>query len=668
VIESLGIYLPPREVSTREIVEGCRKRVRLPIEKMSGITSRHVAGDTEFSIDLAKRAVSRCLSHSQYAPQDVDLLVCVNISRNDAPGFTVSYEPSTSLKLKHHFGFTHAVAFDLSSACSGMFTGIYLVDSLLKLGVIRRGLVVSGEYISHLASTAQKEIEELLDPRLACLTLGDSGAAVMLETARTPGVGFEAIDLRTFGRYADYCVASPTDQAHGGAIMLTDALKLTDAATNHGCSHALDTLARTGWAADSFQHLILHQTSRTGISSAMQEINRRVRARVCHPANTIDNLERRGNTATTTHLVALADNIARGRIRPGDRVVFAISGSGLTVGTALYTMDDLPARMDKGNCRHETSRSGPRPDPSSRWFPEGSPRIRVDSIGTSGPQKGLPADTRTLLARAAKDCLSRTSHRPDALDLVIHAGTYRSRFLTEPAIAAFLAGDLEAEFGREGSRQDRTLAFDVFNGAIAFLNACHLGVQMIRARRAAAVMVATAEVENNAGDFPSELLGLEEVGSAVVLAESPNGTDGFGGFLFRTFPNHEQAFISHLTNREGKAYLRISREPDLESRFATCIAETVREFLERERLDLSRVSAILPPQVSSRFITSLSSILGVSRDRMIEVDPGGGDLQSSSIPFALQHLEQSGRSRKGDVALMIAISPGIQVGCATYRF
>ena len=57
--------------------------------------------------------------------------------------------------------------FDIASACSGMFTAINIVDALIKLRVIECGLVVSGEYISPQAETAQKEIEEYLDSRLA---------------------------------------------------------------------------------------------------------------------------------------------------------------------------------------------------------------------------------------------------------------------------------------------------------------------------------------------------------------------------------------------------------------------------------------------------------------------------------------------------------------------
>ena len=54
LIESLGVYLPPKVVSTDEILSGCKIDLRFPLERVTGIRYRHVAGDNEFSVDLAR--------------------------------------------------------------------------------------------------------------------------------------------------------------------------------------------------------------------------------------------------------------------------------------------------------------------------------------------------------------------------------------------------------------------------------------------------------------------------------------------------------------------------------------------------------------------------------------------------------------------------------------
>jgi len=344
IIESLGVYLPPRSITTTEILQDCTTQIRFPLEKISGIKTRRMAGQEEFSLDLAQKAIENCLEKSKYQPTDIDLLICCNISRYDSPD-RVSFEPSTSIKLRKHFGFDNAIAFDLTNACAGMFTGIHLVDNLLNTGAIRRAIIVSGEYITHLTQTAQREMESFMDDRLACLTLGDAGAALLLEKGPNQETGFQKIDLRTFGRYSPYCIAKASPQ--GGWIMHTDSVNMTDVAIKSGAKNALAVLESTGWPPDQFQHLIMHQTSRMTLNSARKEINHLLKENILHDGNTINNLEHRGNTASTSHTVALADQILQQRIQTGDKVVFCVTASGLTIGTALYTFDDLPDRFQE---------------------------------------------------------------------------------------------------------------------------------------------------------------------------------------------------------------------------------------------------------------------------------------------------------------------------------
>src|SRR6266849_6714740 len=137
IIESLGVYLPPKVVSTEDVLRGCKHKILFPLERLTGIQSRRMAGETEFSIDL---------------------LICCNISRYDGPNFRVSFEPSTSIKLKKHFGFNNAMVFDITNACAGMWTGVMIVNAFLSLEIIQCGMVVSGEYITHLTLSAQNEI------------------------------------------------------------------------------------------------------------------------------------------------------------------------------------------------------------------------------------------------------------------------------------------------------------------------------------------------------------------------------------------------------------------------------------------------------------------------------------------------------------------------------
>ncbi len=663
IIESLGVYLPSKAVSSRDVIDGCRKKVRFPLERMTGIASRRVAGDGEYSIHLAQKAVRDCLSRSSLRPDDIELVVCANICRNDRPGFQVTYEPSTAIRLRHRFGFNRALAFDIASACSGMFVAIQIVDAFIKAGAIRAGMVVSGEYISHLAETAQLEIDSILDPRLACLTLGDAGAALTLREASDSETGFHAIEIDTLGRYAQHCIAGPTEEPHGGGIMHTEVLKLSNVAVRYGSRHAMRVTERAGWAPDSFQHLIMHQTSRMTLRSAMKEINR-LAGKVCHADNTIDNLAERGNTASTAHFVALMDAIRAGKVHRGDRIIFAVSGSGQTIGTALYTVDDLPDRI-RGVADTRAGGNGGGAETRSSVT---EPRVRIIACGLAPVVESTGQDSMELLEAAALDAIERYGRPRNDLELLIYTGVYRTKYVTEPAIAALLAGVLDLNATGRSASGKRTLAFDVFNGGVGFLDACRLAGPMLRATEGERALIVAAEIENNALHFPDQVVGLRQTGSALIVESAPPDGPGFGRFHFRSLTEHLDARASHLTNRNGKTYLSFAEDPAVEDLYLAAALETARELLAAEGLEPSQIARVFPPQRSSAFVRRLEDGLGVAVGTCIDAVGAGPDLFTSSLPYGWRAAEDHRLASPGDIGLMISVGSGIQVGCALYHF
>ncbi|HEX4207108.1 MAG TPA: AMP-binding protein, partial [Ktedonobacteraceae bacterium] len=663
-IESLGAYLPPKVVTTDEILRNCVKPIRFPLARLTGIQSRHMAGDTEFSIDLAKKAISDCLANSRYNPDDIDMLICGNISRANSP-FQFSFEPSTAIQLQRYFGFNNAVVFDLDNACTGMFTAINIVDAFLQAGLIRRGLVVSGEYISHLILTAQKELEGFMDSRLPCLTVGDAGAAVILERAPDKQVGFHDFEMYTLGRYSEDCIGKASDQEHGGGIMYTDAVKVSAVNMTQAVAHAANVLKRSGWPSEAFQHIIIHQTSGTTIPDAARAINEHFGYEVCKQENVINNIAERANTATTTQMVAIMDTIRSGRIHSGDNAVLGITGSGATIGAALYTFDDLPDRIrhrEAGTYTPLKVVAEPRP-----FIPLPAPRVRVESVGIIPPDVQVKTEALELLRVASERCLDASSYATADIDLLINAGVYRDEFLCEPAVAALLAGKLHMNDDVPAQSEQKTFALDVFNGAIGTLNACYAAIGMMKAGKAKHALVTAAEIENNREYLPQELYGLEETGSALILDESPDGQTGFGNFVFKYFTDYIDADITHSKTLNGKTVLDIAKDPRMEGYYLPCIQETVQELLRLENLDMSRIKLILPPQISPTFASRLSDTLGVELDKLVDLQPER-DLFTSSLPYALQHVREHNLAHPGDIGLLISVGSGIQVGCATYYF
>jgi amino acid adenylation domain-containing protein len=661
VIESIGTYLPAEVVSTDAVLAGCANDIGIPLERLTGIKRRRVAGHGEFSIDLARQAVADCLARSSYGPEEIDLVISCSISRCDGPGHKFVFEPSTAARLRDQCDLANALAFDVTNACAGMFTGIAVADAFLRTGQVRRALVVSGEYITHLTETAQKEIEGPMDARLACLTLGDAGAAVILERGPNNRVGFHDIDMATLGRYSSLCVAKATDGPHGGAIMLVDSIAATAVAVRTSVPYVAAVMRRHGWRPEHCDHIVMHQTSESSLNDAVVAVNRTFGTGAAHPGNTIYNLAERGNTATTTHFVALKDHILGNRIRSGDNVVFGISGSGQTVGAALYTFDDLPDRLRRGSVGHRGLSTGRR-----LTEPPATPCVRIAGVGTVPASASAPRGSVQLAVDAAAACLDQCGVDPAELGVIIHAGVYRDEFVSEPAIAALVAGELGVNDDAQSPDGPKTLAFDVFNGAVGFLNACHVAVQMIGAGTTEHAMVVASEVENNAADGSHPLYGLSETGSAVILGRT-SGTAGFGRFVFHHHPEHADALATYTQHSDEQTWLQIDRDPNLTARYLDCIPPCVEELLKLEELDPSDIAAVFPPHLSGADRTELAARLRIPGSRFVDLD-ADTDPFSSSVPHGLQHAWRHRLVRAGDIGLIVSVGSGVQVGCAIYRF
>lgn len=668
-IESLGVYLPAREVSTEEIIRACHTETLFPLEDFTGIKSRRMAAEGEYAIDLAKKAIEACFANSAYQPADIDLLICANCSRCDGPNLQFSCEPSTAIKLKQYFGLDKALVFDITNACAGMFTAIFIADALLKAGLIRRALIASGEYITHLTQTAQQEIDEYMDPRLACLTLGDAGAAIILGQSPIPGVGFHQIEMYTVGQYSSYCVAGPTSGAHGGAIMFTEMGKLTTVGIEQSVAHTLHMLEQHGQSLEAFQHIIPHQTSKISLDEVAREINRLYKKEVCREDTVICNLARRGNTASTSHFVALRDSILSNKIHSGESVIFSVTASGLNVGTALYTFDDLPDRLRHTQFKREKAQLAASVRAEERpLVGEHISTVRIESVGIIRAESQPERDSQALIQVAVEDCLGKSAHGRQDIDLLIHTGMYRTDFIAEPALAAIIAGNLQINSEVESQTDKKTFAFDLLNGALGTLNACYVASGMLQAGKLKRALIVASEIENNYGAPTQVLRGLKETSSALILETSADGKEGFGAFLFQDFADYIGAFTGYTFQENRQTYMHFEHDSNIEHYYLRCIRETVNQLLAREQLTLSQVNIIFPPQISATFLSRLSDELHVSRDKFVDVTADEQDLFTSSLMYAFQHAREQQQVKAGDIGLIINVGTGIQVGCAVYYF
>jgi 3-oxoacyl-[acyl-carrier-protein] synthase-3 len=335
-IESVGRVLPETRLGTAELMASTRHHTGIDLERLTGIRERRVAAGEAGSLTLATGAARDCLARSRHRPEDLQAVVSCSITKYRG-GLVQWLEPTTSLAVAGAIGATNAATFDISNACAGMLTGVFVTADRIRRGEIDCAMVVSGEYISELGRNAARHVRNILSRELASLTLGDAGAAVILERAPDGCAGISVAAFTTVARHSRLCLAGPARHDEG-ARMFTQSQALQRAAIADTPLLLQEALDASGLSLRDVDHLIPHQTSVRAIRKGLKEVCAALGDEPANPA--VVTVDRYGNTASTTHFVALVEELEAGRVRPGDRVALVALASGLVIGVVLFTADE----------------------------------------------------------------------------------------------------------------------------------------------------------------------------------------------------------------------------------------------------------------------------------------------------------------------------------------
>ncbi|MEC3919620.1 3-oxoacyl-ACP synthase III family protein [Nocardia sp. CDC160] len=337
-IEAIGSHLPDTEVSTAELLARLAVEAPLDLERISGVRHRRVCAEGEDSFSLALAAARAALDNSSYDAAELDVVISCSITRIRDGEFCV--EPSFALMLRNELGAAGAIHFDVSNACAGMMSGVLVLDRMIRAGLVKRGLVVSGEYITPISDTAVREMSQKYDPQFASLTVGDGAAAVILDGEGTDEDCVDYIELNTSAAFAQLCLGMPSDRSPGIALYTDNRAMHNESRYLLWTTRQRDFLAERGssFAAERYDHVIHHQFSAPAVEFVAKIAEREFDAAV-PPALMV--LDRFGNTASTSHFVVLHDALKQQRIASGAKVLMVPAASGVVAGFLSVTLGDL---------------------------------------------------------------------------------------------------------------------------------------------------------------------------------------------------------------------------------------------------------------------------------------------------------------------------------------
>lgn len=337
--ESLGIFLPEKIFSTEEIEVRMSNDLRLDLERKTGIKNRRICSENENSLTLALNAAKDCLKNSSYKASDLDIIINASITR-DIGGNNITFEPPFSLFIKNELDAKYAINFDISNACAGMSSGVYVLDNMIKSGVVKNGMVVSGEHNTLVSETAMNQIKDIYDDKLASLTVGDCGAAFIMDKSTTDNEGIDLIEFLTMAEYAELCVAKPSSQMQF-LVMYTKSKEMNAPHVIISLPQFMDdTLKKSGkkFTNDIFDYIIPHQISNKITKLYIDAISNYFST---EPLNMLSCYEKFGNTSSTSLFLALYENLKQGKIAKDSKILFISTASGITVGLISFIIGKM---------------------------------------------------------------------------------------------------------------------------------------------------------------------------------------------------------------------------------------------------------------------------------------------------------------------------------------
>ena len=189
-IVGIGSYLPPRVLTNSDLEKMVDTSDAWIIER-TGIKSRHIAAQNEYTSDLAVKAALNALENAGMAAQDLDMIILATTT----PDETL---PATATKVQKALGMTHGFAFDIQAVCSGFMFALATADNYIRSGAVRTVLVIGAETLSKIVDWKDRN---------TCVLFGDGAGAVILQASEGDGTskdtGILATALRSDGTYHD---------------------------------------------------------------------------------------------------------------------------------------------------------------------------------------------------------------------------------------------------------------------------------------------------------------------------------------------------------------------------------------------------------------------------------------------------------------------------------
>ncbi|MDR3569464.1 MAG: ketoacyl-ACP synthase III [Syntrophobacteraceae bacterium] len=318
IISATASYLPENEVLNEQLTQfPADSRPR--IAEKTGVLARRIAPEHSCTSDLAIEAGLKCLEKAKFPPEKVQGVV-LSTSSPDC------VQPPTAARAQAGLGVPQAFAFDINSVCSGSTFGICMADALIRSGRFENILFIAAEMYS-----------KILNPNDFGTTpyFGDGAGAILFEA----GVGEKGVLHSCLG--TDGHMSEEVGVFGGGTLnpyrrlpnpnsiyLKMNGRAIKEFALKRGCEIIRRLAGETGIDLSDVDCFICHQANVNILKELAAGLN-------VSFEKFFVNLDRYGNTASASVVIALDEAIEAGMIGEGSLVATVAFGGGLSYGANL---------------------------------------------------------------------------------------------------------------------------------------------------------------------------------------------------------------------------------------------------------------------------------------------------------------------------------------------
>jgi 3-oxoacyl-[acyl-carrier-protein] synthase-3 len=253
---------------------------------------------------LAAAAGRQALERAGVDPGDVDLLIlCTTTPDQLIPANSASVSSALGLR---------GGAMDLNAACAGFTYGLVTACGMLAAGA-ERILLIGAETLTRATNW---------DDRTNAFLFGDGAGAVLIEAA--PGEGsLLGWDLGVDGSLVNLLYA------HHGSGMVMRGKEVFRRAVLATVESARKSMDRAKVTIDDIALFVPHQANRRIMEATASRLG-------LAPDRIACVIDRTGNTSSASIPLALIDSIESDRLQPGNLILLAGFGAGMTWASAVW--------------------------------------------------------------------------------------------------------------------------------------------------------------------------------------------------------------------------------------------------------------------------------------------------------------------------------------------